>query len=55
VAHTTVLFAALVLVAGVGVVSEENTVGWLVAGCLCWSGVRKKYCWLDGEAAKRTG
>ena len=42
------LFAALVLVAGVGVVWEKNTVGWLVAGCWCWSGVREKYCWLAG-------
>ena len=48
------LFAGLELELVAGVVWEKNTVGWLVAGSWCWSGVRGKHCWAGGCWSCRT-
>ena len=53
---TITLFAGLELELELvaGVVWERNTVGWLVAGSWCWSGVRGKHCWAGGCWSCRT-
>ena len=51
---TLALFAVLVLEAAAGVVCEKNTVGWLVAGGCCWSGVKKNTAsWLEAAGTEQ--